>query len=104
MIKPALQDIQKTLSIIRNQIDAVDARTKWPALELLLASSASVVALAKYMAQEDTKAATPKILITKPKGIDLPGQQASEAVTKDAAQTAIKPITIKKPSPNKQIN
>jgi hypothetical protein len=44
MNKTALQDIQKTLSIIRNQIKAVDADIKWAALELMLASSASVVA------------------------------------------------------------
>jgi hypothetical protein len=47
MNKTALQDIQRTLNIIRNQIDAVDAETKWAALELMLASSTSVVSLAK---------------------------------------------------------
>ena len=57
MIKTALQDIQRTLNVIRNQIDAVDTETKWAALELMLASSASVVALAKKMAKPDTKTA-----------------------------------------------
>ena len=50
MNKSALQDIQKTLNIIRNQIDAVDADTKWAALELMLASSVSVV-----ISKEDDK-------------------------------------------------
>ena len=53
MNKTALHDIQKTLNIIRNQIEAVDADTKWAALELMLASSASVVALAKKMTKPD---------------------------------------------------
>ena len=58
MNKTALHDIQKTLNIIRNQIEAVNADTKWAALELMLASSASVVALAKKMAKLDTKTVT----------------------------------------------
>ena len=55
MNKTALHDIQKTLNIIRNKNESVDARTKSEALELMLASSASVVALAKKMAKPDTK-------------------------------------------------
>ena len=55
MNKTVLHDIQKTLNIIRNQIEAVDADTKWAALELMLASSASVVALAKKMAKPGGK-------------------------------------------------
>jgi hypothetical protein len=35
--KTVVQDIQKDLNIIRNQIGAVDAETKWAALELMLA-------------------------------------------------------------------
>ena len=58
MNKTALHEIQKTLNIIRNQIEAVDADTKWAALELMLASSASVVTLAKKMTKPDTKTVT----------------------------------------------
>jgi hypothetical protein len=47
MNKTALQDIQRTPNIIRNQIEAMDLETKWAALELMLASNTSVVALAK---------------------------------------------------------
>ena len=72
MNKTALQDIQKTLNIIRNQIDAVDADTKWTALELMLASSASVLALAKKMTKPDTKTVTRKISILKTKVIEQP--------------------------------
>ena len=72
MNKTALQDIQKTLKIIRNQIDAVDAETKWAALELMLASSASVVTIAKKMTKPDTKTVTRKISILKTKVIEQP--------------------------------
>ena len=68
MNKTALQDIQKTLNIIRNQIDVVDAETKWAALELMLASSASVVALAAKMATPETKTVTRTISIPKNNG------------------------------------
>ena len=67
MNKTALQDIQKTLNIIPNQIEVVDAETKWAALELMLASSPSVEALAKKMAKQDTKTVTRTISIPKTK-------------------------------------
>ena len=54
---------------IRNQIDAVDADTKWAALKLMLASRASVAALAKEMTKPDTKTVTRKTPISKTKVI-----------------------------------
>ena len=78
MNKTALQDIQKALNIIRNQIDAVDADTKWAALELMFASSASAVALAKKMTKPDTKTVTRTISIPKTKIIKQSVQQASK--------------------------
>ncbi len=92
MNKTALQDIQKALNIIRNQIEAADSDTKWAALELTLASSASVVALAKKMAKEDTKTVTRTISIPKTKIIKQPVQQTSKPSANDAVGTAIKPI------------
>ena len=47
MNKSALQDIQKVLNTIRSEIARVDDETKWAALELMLGTSSSVVALAK---------------------------------------------------------
>jgi len=102
MNKTALQDIQKTLNIIRNQIDAVDSGTKWADLELMLASSASVVALAKKMTKPDTKTITRTISIPKTKIIKQPAQQTSKSAANDAVRTAIKPITPQKPLPNQQ--
>ena len=104
MNKTALHDIQKTLNIIRNQIDAVDARTKWAALELMLASSVSVVALAKKMAKSDTKTVTRTISIPKTKVIKQPVQQPSKSTAKNAVRTAIKPTTPQKPLPDQQIS
>ena len=102
MNKTALHDIQKTLNIIRNQIEAVDADTKWAALELMLASSASVVALAKKMAKPDTKTVTRTISIPKTKVIKQPAQQTSKTSVNDAVQTAIKSVTPQKLLSNQQ--
>ena len=102
MNKTALQDIQKTLNIIRNQIDVVDTETKWAALGLMLASSASVVALAKKMTKPDTKIVTRTISIPKTKVIKQPAQQTSKTSANDAVRTAIKPITPQKPLSNQQ--
>ena len=104
MNKTALHDIQKTLNIIRNQIEAVDADTKWAALELMLASSASVVALAKKMTKSDTKTITRKTSIPKTKVIKQPVQQPSKPAANDAARIAFNPITPQKPLPNQQIS
>ena len=104
MNKTALQDIQRTLNVIRNQIDAVDAETKWAALELMLASSASVVALAKKMAKPDTKTATRTVSMPKTKIVKQPVQQPSKSAANDAVRTAINPITPQKPLLNQQIS
>jgi len=71
----------------------VDADTKWAALELMLASSAGVVALAKKMAKPDTKTVTRKISIPKTKVIKQPIQQTSTSDANDAVRTAVNPIT-----------
>jgi len=100
MNKTALQDIQKALNIIRDQIDVVDAETKWAAFELMLAPSASVVALAKKMAKPDTKTVTRTIPIPKTKIVKQPAQQTSRSAANDAVRTAIKLITPQKPLSN----
>ena len=80
----------------------MDADTRWAALELMLASSASVVALAKKMAKSDTKTVTRTISIPKTKIIKQPVQQINKFAVIDAAQTAIKPTAPQKPLPNQQ--
>ena len=73
MSKTALHDIQKTLNIIRNQIDAVDADPKWAALELMLASSTSAVA--KKIVKSATKTVTRTISMPKTKIVKKPVKQ-----------------------------
>ena len=102
MNKTALQDIQKTLNIIRNQIDAVDADTKWAALELMLAASASVVALTKKMAEPDTKTVARTISIPNTKIIKQPAQKTSKPAANNAARTSNKTITPQKPLSSQQ--
>ena len=100
MNKSALQDIQQALNAIRSEIERVDDETKWAALELMLASSASVVALAKKITKPDTKTVTRTIPISKTKVIKQPVQQASKPAANDAVRTAINPITPRKPLSN----
>jgi hypothetical protein len=80
----------------------VDADTRWAALESMLASSASVVALAKKMAKSDTKTVTRTISIPKTKIIKQPVQQTSKSAANDAVRIAIKPISPQKPLSNQQ--
>ena len=94
----------KTLNIIRNQIDVVDTDTKWAALELMLSSSASIIALAKKMAKPETKTITRTTSIPKTKVIKQPVQQPSKPVANDAARTAINPIIPQEPLSNQQRN
>ena len=102
MNKSALQDIQQALNAIRSEIERVDDETKWAALELMLGTSASVVALAKKMAKPETKTITRTISIPKTKVIKQPIQQTSKPAANDTVRTAIKPITPQKPLPNQQ--
>ena len=97
MNKTALQDIQKTLNIIRNRICAVDNDTKWAALELMLASSTSVVALAKKMTKPDTKTVTHTIFVPKTKNIKQPAPQRKVGGADDTQQSITKPVAPQKP-------
>ena len=80
----------------------MNADTKWAALELMLASSASVVALAKKMTKPDTKTVTRTISVPKNKVIKQPVQQKSKPAANNAARTAIKPISPQKTLSNQQ--
>ena len=102
MNKSALQDIQQALNTIRSEVERVDDETKWAALELMLSTSNSVVALAKKMTKRDTKTVTRTISIPKTQAIKQPVQQPSKSSTNDAARTAIKPTMPQKPLPHQQ--
>ena len=98
MNKSALQDIQQALNAIRSEIERVDDETKWAALELMLGTSNSVVALAKKMAKTVTRTvAVPKTKIVK--------QQTPQQTTpKDTERTDFAPIRPHPPLPNQQGN
>ena len=67
MNKTALQDIQQALNSIRSEIERVDDETNWAALELMLGTSSSVVALAKKIAKPYTKTVTRIVAVPKTK-------------------------------------
>ena len=67
MNKRALQDIQQALNAIRIQIERVDDETKWAALELMLGTSTSAIALAKKMTKPETKTVSRTVAVPKTK-------------------------------------
>ena len=92
MNKSALQDIQQALNAIRSEIERVDDETKWAALELMLSTSNSVVALAKKVAKPETKTVTRTIAIPKTKIVkQQPQQQATPKDTEPTDFTSIRP-------------
>ena len=75
MNNSALQDIQQALNAIRGEIERVDDETKWAALELMLSTSSSVVALSKKMTKPDTKTVTRTIAVPETKIVKRQPQQ-----------------------------
>ena len=100
MNKSALQDIQQALNAIRGEIGRADDETKWAALELMLGTSSSVVALAKKMAKPETKTVTRTVAVPNTKIVKQQPQQ--QAAPKDAEQTDFTPIRPQPPLPNQQ--
>jgi hypothetical protein len=100
MNKSALQDIQQALNAIRSKIERVDDETKWVALELMLASSSSIVALAKKITRPKTKTVTRTIAVPKTKIVRQEPQH--QTTPKDTERTDLKPIRPQPPLPNQQ--
>ena len=100
MNKSALQDIQQALNAIRSEIERVDDETKWAALELMLSTSGSVVALAKKMAKPETKTVTRTVAVQKTKIVKQEPQQ--QTTPKDTERTDFTPIRPQPPLPNQQ--
>ena len=98
MNKSALQDIQQALNAIRSEIGRVDDETKWAALELMLSTSSSVVALSKKMTKPDTKTVTRTIAVPKTKIVK------QQTVPKDTERTDFTPVRPQPPLPNQQGN
>ena len=82
----------------------MDAGPKWAALELMLGSSTSVVALAKKMAKPDIKPITRTVSIPKTKTLKQPAQQQTVGSANDVVRTGTKSITPQKPLPSQRAN
>jgi hypothetical protein len=67
MSKSVLQDIQQALNAILSEIERVDDELKWAALELMLSTSSSVVALSKKMTKPEIKTVTRTVAVPKTK-------------------------------------
>ena len=89
-----------TLNAIRGEIKRVDDETKWAALELMLGTSSSVVALAKKMAKPETKTVTRTVAVPKTKIVTQPPQQQTTPI--DTERTDFTPIRPQPPLPNQQ--
>ena len=100
MNKSALQDIQQALNAIRSEIERVDDETEGAALELMLSTSNSVVALAKKMAKPETKTVTRTIAVPKTKIVKQQPQQ--QTTPKDIERTDFTPIRPQPPLPNQR--
>ena len=99
MNNSALKDIQQTLNIIRTEIVKVDAETKMAALELIMSTSQSVVAMARKLTKTKSKTvAIPKTKIVK--------QQVATPTNEKEPQNKslmLKPIKPNPPLPNQRI-
>ena len=100
MNKSALQDIQQALNAIRSEIERVDDETKWAALELMLSTSSSVVALAKKITKPETKTVTRKVAVPKTKIVKQ--QTPPQTTPKDTEPTDFTPIRPQPPLPNQR--
>jgi hypothetical protein len=100
MNKSALQDIQQALNAIRSEIERVDDETKWAALELMLSTSSSVVALAKKITKPETKTVTRTVDVPKTKIVKQ--QTPPQTTPKDTERTDFTPIRPQPPLPNQR--
>ena len=100
MNKTAIQDIQQSLNAIRGEIERVDDETKWAALELMLTTSSSVVALAKKMSKPETKTVTRTVAVPKTKIVKQEPQQ--QTTPKETERTDFTTIRPQPPLPNQQ--
>ena len=100
MNNSALKDIQQALNIIRAEIVKVDAETKMAALELIMSTSQSVVAMARKLTKP--KVRTKTVAIPKTKIIKHRVVQPTKEKEPQNKSSAIKPIKPIAPLQNKQ--
>jgi hypothetical protein len=100
MNNSALKDIQQSLNIIRTEIEKVDAETKMAALELIMSTSQSVVAMAIRLTKP--KVRTKTVAIPKTKIVRQQVTQPTKEKEPQNKPSIIKPIKPIKPLQNKQ--
>ena len=100
MNNSALKDIQQSLNIIRAEIVKVDAETKMAALELILGTSQSVVAMARKLIKP--KIRTKTVAIPKTKIVRQRVGQKTKEKEPQNKPSIIKPIKPIAPLQNKQ--
>ena len=100
MNNSALKDIQQALNIIRAEIEKVDAETKMAALELIMSTSQSVVAMARKLTKP--KVRTKTVAIPKTKIVRQRVGQKTKEKEPQNKPSIIKPIKPIAPLQNKQ--
>ena len=102
MNNSALKDIQQALNIIRAEIEQVDSETKIAALELIMSTSQSVVAMARKLTKQKVRTKIKKVVIPKTKIIKQRVAQPTKEKEPQNKPSIIKPIKPIKPLQNKQ--
>lgn len=102
MSKEAITSIQKSLMVIRSQLEKEDAETKLAALQLLMGTSQSVVAMAKKITKPKVVTKKRTVSIPQRKVIKQPSLQSREKKglnNPEASNAPIKPVP---PLPNQR--
>ena len=102
MNNSALKDIQQALNIIRGEIVKVDDETKMAALELIMNTSQSVVAMARKLTKPKVRTKIKKVVIPKTKIIKQRVAQPTKEKEPQNKPSIIKPIKPIAPLQNKQ--
>jgi len=102
MNNSALKDIQQSLNIIRAEIEQVDAETKMAALELIMSTSQSVVAMARKLTKPKVRTKIKKVVIPKTKIVKQRVAQPTKEKEPQNNPSIIKPIKPIAPLQNKQ--
>ena len=102
MNNSALKDIQQSLNIIRTEIVKVDDETKMAALELIMSTSQSVVAMARKLTKPKVRTKIKKVAIPKTKIVRQQVGQKTKEKEPQNKPSIIKPINPIAPLQNKQ--
>ena len=102
MNNSALKDIQQALNVIRTEIEQVDAETKMAALELIMSTSQSVVAMARKLTKQKVRTKIKKVAIPKTKIVRQRVGKPTKEKEPQSKPSIIKPIKPIAPLQNKQ--